>query len=358
VEDWKYSFYRIPLYLKLSTPTKLKLELAMGGYYSFRGKCEVPEFTLFPVYMNDIMIIARNSDEITPSNDFGFFYSVGLAYPVAENFNIYLNGRYFSGRQTYIESVSATNGVAELTFGLGYSGLFKRKNPAVNPTPVNDSVSHSFFVTPKIGIAISGNSGADNNNMYTSATGLSAGLSFKYLFSKHFALQSELLYEQKGYKLKGESNSLFKYTPGTYYSLENNVDLGYITIPLLLNLRLGEKLTTYFNAGFYASMRMNARCTGTAYKDSKIDNTYKVYKITVYDDIDGFIKSNDWGWILGGGFQYPVLKKYKLDFEYRYASGFTNIYSNYYNYEPLENEDTQIKNKALTFSLGLQIPIN
>jgi opacity protein-like surface antigen len=103
---------------------------------------------------------------------------------------------------------------------------------------------------------------------------------------------------------------------------------------------------------------MNARCTGIAYNTTANETSYQVHKITVYDDIDGYIKSDDWGWILGGGFQYPVLKKYMVDFEYRYASGFTNIYSNIYNNEPRDNEDTQIKNKALTFSLGFQIPIN
>lgn len=356
-EKWEFSFYRIPLYLKLSTPTKLKLELALGGYFSFRGNYELPEYPIYYDYSLSDMMPYYNS-EAPPEYDAGLFYSVGLAYPIAEDFNVYLNGRYFSGKKTYIESVSATNGAAELTFGLGYSGLFKSKNKVIQREPAADSASHSLTVTPKAGISITGNAGSDNNNMYSNATGFSTGLSFLYRLSEHFALQSELLYERKGYELKGESNSFFKYTPTGYYTVDNKVNLDYVTIPLLLNMRFGETFTVYFNAGIYAAMQMNARCTGTAYNTSSGESSYHVYKTTVYDNIDGFMKSSDWGWALGSGIQYPVFKKYKLDLEFRYNKGFTNIYSNYYNATPVENEDTEIKNRSYVFTLGVQIPLN
>lgn len=361
-EKWEYNFYRIPLYLKLSTPTKLKLELAIGGYFSFRGKYEVPDYQVYmpysAVYLPSDMITSYSTSEIPPKYDAGLFYSLGLAYPIAEDFNVYLNGRYFSGKRTYIESVSATNGAAELTFGLGYSGLFKSKNKVKQPEPAADSASHSLTVTPKAGISITGNAGSDNNNMYSNATGFSTGLSFMYRLSKHFALQSELLYERKGYELKGESNSFFKYTPTGYYTVDNRVNLDYVTIPILLNMRFGETFTVYFNAGIYAAMQMNARCTGTASNTLSGESSYQVYKTTVYDNIDGLMNSSDWGWALGSGIQYPVLKKYKLDLEFRYNKGFTNIYSNYYNATPVENEDTEIKNRSYVFTLGFQIPLN
>ena len=194
--------------------------------------------------------------------------------------------------------------------------------------------------------------------MYSNATGFSTGLSFMYRLSKYFSLQSELLYERKGYEIKGESNSFFKYTPGSNYTIDNRVNLDYVTIPLLLNVRFGQKLQVYFNTGIYAAMQMNARCTGTAYNSYTNGITYQEYKTTVYDDIDGYMKSTDWGWAIGSGIQYPVLQKYKLDFAFRYNKGFTNIYSNHYNQTPVENEDTEIKNKSYAFSLGFQIPIN
>ena len=354
-EEWEFGFYRIPLYLKISTPTKLKLELAMGGYYSFRDHYDLPDY---PVYVSYSDTWPYTNTEEAPKHDAGFFYSVGLAYPVTENFNIYMNGRYFSGKKTYIPSVSATNGSAELTFGFGYSGLLKSKKSASNPEHSSDSASHSLTVTPKLGIAVTSNAGSDNNNMYSNATGFSTGLSFMYRLSKHFSLQSELLYERKGYEIKGESNSFFKYTPGSNYTIDNRVNLDYVTLPLLLNVRFGQKLQVYFNTGIYAAMQMNARCTGTAYSSYSNGITYQEYKTTVYDDIDGYMKSSDWGWAIGCGIQYPVLQKYKLDFEFRYNKGFTNIYTNHYNQTPVENEDTEIKNKSYTFSLGFQIPIN
>ncbi len=356
-EKWEYSFYRIPLYLKISTPTKLKLELALGGYFSFRDKYEVPDY---PISYNfsDIMMSPATSSEIPPKYDAGLFYSVGLAYPIAKDFNVYLSGRYFSGKRTYIESVAATNGAAELTFGLGYSGFFKSKKVVNLSETESDSTSHTLTVTPKMGMAITGNSGSDNNNMYSDAIGLSTGLSFIYRFSKHFALQSDLLFERKGYKLKGESNSLFKYTPGGYYTLDNRLSLDYVTIPMLVNVSFGEKFTLYFNAGIYAAMLINARCTGTAYTTTSTESSYQVYKITVYNDIDGYMKSNDWGWAAGGGLQYPVFKKYKLDLEFRYNQGFSNIYAYDYNSFRVGNEDTEFINRSYSVSLGFLIPIN
>ena len=194
--------------------------------------------------------------------------------------------------------------------------------------------------------------------MYSDAIGLSTGLSFIYRFSKHFALQSDLLFERKGYKLKGESNSLFKYTPGGYYTLDNRLSLDYVTIPMLVNVSFGEKFTLYFNAGIYAAMLINARCTGTAYTTTSTESSYQVYKITVYNDIDGYMKSNDWGWAAGGGLQYPVFKKYKLDLEFRYNQGFSNIYAYDYNSFRVGNEDTEFINRSYSVSLGFLIPIN
>lgn len=359
VENWEYTFYRFPLYFKYSSPTKLRLELAMGGYFSIRGKYEIPSYPYSPIYTETIYVRTGayyNYYDTPPKYDAGFFYSAGLSYPIAEHLNVHLQGRYFAGKRTYIESVSATNGAGELVFGLGYTGLLKDKNKVSKPE--SDSVSHSLSVTVKNGISFSGNSGSDNNNMYSNATGFATGLSFVYRFSKHFSLQSEVMYETKGYTLKGVSNSYFKYTPGSYYTVDNSVSLGYVTIPLLLNLRFGEKYSVYFNAGMYAAMRTNARCTGIAYSSYSSETGYQLTKINVNDDIDGNIKSNDWGWAMGGGIQYPVLNKYKLDLEVRYTTGNLNIYKQREYYLPNENGDIEIKNRSTIVTLGFQFPLN
>jgi len=99
---------------------------------------------------------------------------------------------------------------------------------------------------------------------------------------------------------------------------------------------------------------MSARCTGIAYSVSKNEASYRYNKTTVYDNIDGYFKSSDWGWVLGSGIQYPILEKYKLDLEFRYNAGNTNIYSN--KNDP--NDETVIKNESFALTLGLQIPIN
>jgi len=361
IEKWEFSFYRIPLYIKLSTPTKLKLELAFGGYVSFRNKFELPTYPsnkYFSLSSSSSLWAPNYYTNEPPKHDAGYFYSVGLSYPLTEKFTVNLNGRYFSGRRTYIESVAARNGVAELTFGIGYSGILKDKNKIAKLKLANDSTRHPFSVKVKTGFAFTQNSGNFEKKVYSGSTGLSSGLSFMYSLSRHFAIQTELLIERKGYQFTGESNSFFRYTPGNTYTVDNKISLGYVTIPLLLKVRFGEKLKVYFNGGMYAAMLTNARCTGIAYSLYKSDVSYNYSKTTVYDNITAHIKSNDWGWSFGSGIQYPVCNKYNLDFEFRYNTGNSNIYSNKSNYSPFEGEDTKIKNKSYAFTLGLQIPIN
>ena len=344
-EKWDFSFYRIPLFVKLTTPTHLQFELAGGIYFSFLDNYDsnMSEYDTKP-----------------PKHDLGYFYSTGVSYPLNNNFRIYLNGRYISGRRNFIINHDSKIGAVELTLGIGYSGFFQKNNVTKPRSSYKDTSEHKVYIKYKGGWNISWNNGEQHNNSYSARNSFSTGISLVYQFDKNFALQTDMLFERKGYLMKDSSSSYFRYVPNenyTYY-VDTKVDIDYIVIPLLLNVRFGNPFTLYFNSGPYVGIRLNARCTGVATYEYRSDYSYTLYKTIVYDDIEGYIENDDWGWIFGGGIQFPVFNRYKLDIEFRYNRGSKNIFNSLdSNQESWVNEDNNIKNESFNLMVGIQIPL-
>jgi len=338
--NWNYSFYRIPFQLKFSTPTRIKFNLSAGIYFSYR-------YDYSDSYNNT-----------PPKYDFGYIYSAGFSYPITNSLKVFVDGRYTSGRRVFVDQINGRNGTAEMVFGIGYYGFWDRKNHSKDFFPSDSSNRHVLLITYKSGFSESSNSGHQSRNGYSSKGGFLGGVSFDYYLNKNFAISSGLTFEQKGYRFKDSSVTSFIYNPVNYpASIYNNckVDINYIVIPLLLKLKFGGKLKYYINGGLYSGMRLNARVTGT----SKIElrgESYTLNEYTVYDDIDGNIKDNDWGWVLGGGILIPFYNKYSLEIGCNYNSGWKNILD----VQPSmlnSGADKTIKNKSLNFTVGFQIPI-
>ena len=314
-EKYDFSFFRIPLYLKLSTPTRLKFELAAGGYYSFVTKSE----TGLPEYYDNI-----------PKNDFGYIFSAGFSYPVNDKLQLFLNGRYISGRQEFMEFRNAKNGATEITFGLGYSGFFDKNKTVKHEIAYKEPSEYKVFIKYKGGLNVSWNGGDSNNNSYSAKSGFTGGISLDYYFVKQFSIQTGILFVRKGFIMQDSSASFHRYIPeGNHmYLVDTKIDIDYIVIPLLMNLDVyeGKALTVFVNFGPYVGIKLNARCTGTAITESSHEGGYTLKQVNVYDDIEGLIRNDDWGGILGLGIGIPVFKKYKLDFDFGYSFGFVNIY--------------------------------
>ncbi|MCK4345863.1 MAG: PorT family protein [Bacteroidales bacterium] len=360
-EKWDFSFYRIPIYVKFTTPTRFQFELSAGVYFSFLGNYDYSGGIPYINYPLSSSVYSYPEYNPEPSkHDFGYFFSTGVSYPLNKNFHVYLNGRYFYGRRNFIKTVNGKNGATELTFGIGYSGLFKN-NKKLNPeNSGKDPPEQRMFLKVRGGLNLSRNIGDQHNNSYSVRNGFSTGISLVYRYNENSSLQTDVLFERKGYKMQDSSDFYFRYVPGDYPidEVDTKIDIDYLLIPLLYNARFGNPVSFYFNTGPYAGLNLNARCTGIAINEYSRDNRYTLIETHVYDDIEGYIKDIDWGWVLGGGIQFPVFGRYKLDIEFRYNYGLINIF------DPLDknqrakfNEDNTIKNESFNLMVGLQIPV-
>ena len=360
-EKWDFSFCRIPVYVKFTTPTRLQFELSAGVFFSFLVNYDNTGGNPYIYYPFPPFINYYPEYNPEPSkHDFGYFLSTGVSYPLDNYFRLYLNSRYFYGRRDFIKSVNGKNGATELTFGIGYSGLF-RKNEKPNPENADKNTSEQkMFLKFRGGWNISRNIGEQNNNSYSVRNGFSTGISLVYRFNENSSLQTDVLFERKGYNMQDSSYSYFRYVPGDYPidEVDTKIDIDYLVIPLLYNVCFGNPVLFYFNTGPYAGLNLNARCTGIAIDEYSSDNRYTLTKTYVYDDIEGYIKDMDWGWVLGGGIQFPVFGRYKMDIEFRYNKGLKNIFDPLYNNQIANfNEDKTIKNESFNLMVGLQIPL-
>ena len=344
--NWDFNFCRFPLYLKLSTPTKLRFEIAGGVYYSL------------------LQTNNNSSDKTYPKSDFGRIFSAGFAYPITKNIEAFIQGRYTTGNKEYISDNKGKNGSSELVFGIGYSGLFNRMDSNHPKFLTNDSTDGKLAIKYRSGVNVSW-TGADKNvNSYSCKTGFTTGFAINYSLGKNCGIQTELLFENKGYHLKDSTFSYYKSIPNTSdpnhtFNTKTRIETTYFTIPLLFELKSSNPLSIYFNTGPYFSTLINAKTTGTQISEYRYNNSYNKSKTTINDNIEGAISHNDWGWIIGGGIQVPLIYNWKLDIEGRYQGSWSNILTLPAGTSGIsEVGSTQsLKYRSITLLFGLQVPI-
>ncbi len=95
-----------PVYFKLTTPTRLKFELAAGVYWSFLDDYDYYNPEYYGGAYNDVAYPGVNEP---PKKDFGYLFAAGLSYPMNDNFRMYFNSQYFSGRRDFLTSKAGKN---------------------------------------------------------------------------------------------------------------------------------------------------------------------------------------------------------------------------------------------------------
>ena len=360
---WDVGFYRIPLFATLTAGTNLKIGISAGGYISILANHEgvLPYYSIYPDMFNKLAYYpVYYSDLNLPKFDYGLLYAASLSYPISGHFRANLSGRYFIGKKVYLDYQNIHLGALEWTFGLAYS-VFSKKNKPVSPLEsVTDTAIHRLSLQALAGYSLSWNGGENNQKSYRSKSSVTAGISMSYMLDKSFSLRMDALIQRRGYLMKDSSSSFFRYAPANYtiYKTDNRIDLDYVVIPLLLKVKLGGPLSIYLNAGPYVGMLLNARVTGTAYNKIADQSNYSTYKTTVSDNIEGYLKPSDWGWVYGGGMKIPLFKKYALDVEIRYEKGSTNVFdASKLNDQPNSTADKTLYNESLSLMVGMIIPL-
>ncbi|MEQ8624654.1 MAG: porin family protein [Vicingaceae bacterium] len=131
--------------------------------------------------------------------------------------------------------------------------------------------------------------------------GYQGGLFFKFALTDFLAIQPELLYNTKG--------SEVDYNLGALGSGEITQKFGYIEIPLLAVVNLGQKLNVH--AGPYVAYMVNADV-----ENNSNDNSFDFANDLDPDEFERL----EYGIALGAGFEFDILK-----IGARYDYGLTNV---------------------------------
>jgi Outer membrane protein beta-barrel domain len=358
---WDLAFLRIPLFLTVSAGTNLKFSVSAGGYISILASHD-GVLPYYPVYEFDDSYYQQNyTGPDPPKFDHGLFYSSSISYPISQHFRAYLSGRYFIGKERYIDYQNFHLGSLEWTAGLAFSGFSKKTKQIIKAETGVDTSSHRFSFQGKTGYSLSWNGGDNNHQSYQSKSSATVGISVSYKLNNYFSLKMDVLFKRMGYFMKDSSSSFFRYSPATYsmYRVDTRIDIDYLQTPLLLKINLGGPLSIYLNTGPYMGMLLNARVAGTANYASSSESGYSYTKTQVYDNIEGILNPTDWGWIYGGGLKIPVFKKYALDIELRYEKGNRNVFNSSMIYDQQGvSSDKTLYNESLSIIFGMTIPFN
>jgi hypothetical protein len=358
-ESWELNTLHIPVSIRYATPTRLKFEFSAGMYWSFT----LGHNYTGPIYNN---YYGQNSglysylpyyESDVPDKDFGYCITTGFSYPFNEKFSVSMEGEYYAGKKTFFKSMNGRVGAYELRLGISYRGLFQRNKRSENNIHYTDTVKIPIAIRLKTGISISSINGDNHNHGYSARASFTSGISLVLSLDKHFALVTELLEERKGYKMKGMSNSFYRFMDVGSYNNDNLIDLDYFVVPVLFNISMGNTFKFYVNTGPYLGFLLSARVTGTATSENRWVGSYSYTKTHVYDRIDGNIRSHDLGWVFGSGIEFPIYKKISFDLEARYSAGFNYFFEDIAS-QTSDMHNSMIKNISYTISAGIRIPIH
>lgn len=160
----------------------------------------------------------------------------------------------------------------------------------------------------------------DNNQVQP---GFNAALMARYPLGRSWDLMSELSFEQKGIRTSLGSGS---------WETVNTRQFDYLTVPLAIrgSMPLAGKVKLFGQAGTYGSILLSSKTT------QKINGEQSVHQ-----DSDPNIKSNDFGWIAGGGVDIPM-KNHTLSAEIRFERGIMEV----------DKTDSDLRNKVFSFHIG------
>ncbi|NJK96247.1 MAG: PorT family protein [Bacteroidales bacterium] len=203
--------------------------------------------------------------------------------------------------------------------------FLKKEDKEIQKTSLVDSIPPKFHISFRGGAGIAYVIGDIGSNSYQERKGTIFGMALKYDLSKFLMLETELMYERKGYKLNDQSGSYFYYTSLGPKNVNTLIDLDYLEIPLLLRFETGNKVKFFLHTGPYVAFLISGRVTGISEWENRSDYGYYHNKTTVYDRIDGNLQNRDLGITTGGGVRFPIYKNLMFELECRYNAGMKNI---------------------------------
>ena len=340
-----FSFISFPAQIRLSVPSVPRLDLMAGIYNAF---------------LVDHSEVYNYHDYKPAKYDIGYLYSIGLSLPLTDRLEASLNTRYSTGRKGIDKYNESRHGAIDFTFGLAWKGIHKSKGGNTE-YQVKDSVSEKIYLVYTGGINASWNSGDRDKERYSLKYGPSLGLLVNYRLSGQTSLRTGVTFDVTGYSLSDSSDSFNRYmiSGDAYYNVNAKTSVDYITVPLLISFHPGSGGRFFINTGPFAGIKLNARCKGEAYYNPENSGTFSRYKRIVYDDMEGAIRDNNFGWIVEGGLAAPLFGRLALECGLQYRRGFGEVYDDSYLTDngSFYNQGTVFENSSVSLRIGVRVPV-
>jgi len=153
-----------------------------------------------------------------------------------------------------------------------------------------------------------------------------------YKYNKYLNIKSEIYYEERGWFEKevftiNPQNGTLEYSSINYY-------YPFVTLPLLIEGKIGKKIQLFINTGINTSLRIGGK---TITKNGEIPLVF----IFPEDNKPTF----DFGWICGSGVRIKIRNRLSLQSEYRYYRSWTPIGVGY-------SIDSVLKHKGFLLSMA------
>ncbi len=182
----------------------------------------------------------------------------------------------------------------------------------------------------KVGLNLANVSGDDieDNKMQL---GFAFGAFITYSFNEMFAIQPEVLYSMKGFKIESDEEY-----GGVTASYEQKNHLNYLEIPVLFKFM--PKMEGSFAPNIFAGPALGIKMSATYDAEITIDGQTESSDGDLED-----IKSIDFGLAFGAGADFEVGPG-KVTFDARYTLGLSTIDDS--------EAEADVKNGVITFMLG------
>ena len=174
--------------------------------------------------------------------------------------------------------------------------------------------------------------------------GFSGGLTYEYLFSRHFSISADLIYDQRGfinYLIFTDSlgNPTGRKEPTYFY-------YDYFSIPIMMGFMIGDKIYGFAKLGLCPSLPIYATT-----KNSLFDSGGNIVGAQTYNVTDRITKL-DLASVIQLGVGYKIKDKVAMITSVSFLKSFTNIAnSNYF-------KDSSIKHYGISVSAGLIYSLN
>ena len=185
----------------------------------------------------------------------------------------------------------------------------------------------------------------------TSRTTFNLGGFVEYWFSPMFALQLNVLYNQKGFMIEGDLNETIieQGIPiNVNVKAEETIKLAYLSFPLLAKVAFGESnfkpyLVAGPELGFLLSANDYAEATSRAEAQGIQVGPYTVNQ---EEDISEFFESFEFALDFGGGLSYSF-GNIEIFADFIYSLGITKINTDEF------GADEDVKNQVIMINLGV-----